>query len=461
MERRQFLRTASLGAGSALLSPVLRQVQAQAAGDKPPVRFVFVLESNGRHPEYMQPSGIEWPEGGYHTRVPKLIDQPLTRKNKLPTGLAPLQPYIDRMTVIQGLSGKICNGGGHSANFGALGCSPGSSPHGKAFNATIDAELSRHLPAVFPMAVMGIVNDQKPSMVYNCSAWGKDRPAATICHPDLAYSSIFGSVADGAARRQFVAKRNLLDFMVDDIKRIDWKLAGSERDKFQRHIGAFEELRHRESRLNEVEGTLRKHAPVFDDKFQSPVESDRLDAHFDLAAAALIGGLTNVVTLASGTGQMFMSVKFTGLGLTIGKHEYGHNTPDKVKGMTAEQSLDLIRSYHAGLIVRLIKKLEAVPEGGGTMMDNTLIFFASCAGNTHHPGYDQWPLLMVGNLGGRLKAGGRFLGYPKYGGDGHRTMANLYLSFLHAVGDRRETFGVQDHNLRDLDQTGPLTELMA
>ena len=45
------------------------------------MRFVFVLESNGRLPKFMQPSGIEWPDGQYHTRVPKLIDQPITSEN--------------------------------------------------------------------------------------------------------------------------------------------------------------------------------------------------------------------------------------------------------------------------------------------------------------------------------------------------------------------------------------------
>jgi hypothetical protein len=47
------------------------------------------------------------------------------------------------------------------------------------------------------------------------------------------------------------------------------------------------------------------------------VETDRLDAHFDLAAASLIGGLTNIVTIASGVGSLFFSVRFGGLGIQI------------------------------------------------------------------------------------------------------------------------------------------------
>ena len=56
-------------------------------------------------------------------------------------------------------------------------------------------------------------------------------------------------------------------------------------------------------------------------------------------------------------------------------------------------------------------------------------------------------------------SGNRYLRYPWYGQTGHRTIANLYLSLLHAVGDRRDTFGIEDSAMKDLDQTGPLTEL--
>lgn len=461
MKRRQFLKSVSLGAGSVLLSPVLRQLQAQANGDAPPLRFVFVLESNGRLPKFMQPSGIEWPDGQYHTRVEKLIDQPLARANKLPAGMAPLEPFKDRMTVIQGLSGKIADGGGHSANFGALGCCPGKAPDGtyKPLNETIDAALGRALPAVFPQLVLGIVKDSNLSMVYNCSGTGKNKPIPTICHPELAYSAVFGSVAEGSARQQFNSDQNLLDFMVDDIRRVDSQLTGGEREKFQRHLEAFEALRDQQSRLNELENTLREHAPVYDSKYKSDIETDRLDAHFDLGAAALIGGLTNVLTIASGVGQDHMSVTFRGLGIDVAKHELGHGTKDK--GRDADDVLDIIRAYHSELVVRLIKRLRAVPEGDGTMMDNTLIFFTSDAGNTHHPGFDQWPLLVIGDLGGRLKTRGRFLGYPKYGADGHRTIANLFLTMLEMAGAPRETFGILDSNMRDVDQTGPLAELLA
>lgn len=70
-------------------------------------------------------------------------------------------------------------------------------------------------------------------------------------------------------------------------------------------------------------------------------------------------------------------------------------------------------------------------------------------------------MVLLGNLGGRLKTSGRFIDFPAYGQTGHRTLANLYCALLHAAGAPRDRFGMADPGLRDLNQTGPLQELLA
>lgn len=69
-------------------------------------------------------------------------------------------------------------------------------------------------------------------------------------------------------------------------------------------------------------------------------------------------------------------------------------------------------------------------------------------------------MVVIGDMGKKLKAG-RYLDYPAYGRKGHRTTANMYLSLLHLAGAKRDTFGMADPMLKDIDQTGPLTELLA
>ena len=120
-------------------------------------------------------------------------------------------------------------------------------------------------------------------------------------------------------------------YLRDDVKRLRGQVAASEKDKLEAHLKGYEDMRNRQSRLGEIEGTLRRTAPRVDDKFKSEVESDRLDAQFDIAAASLIGGLTNSITIASGVGNPYFSVRFTGLGIDLDKHSIGHG--GSFKGM--------------------------------------------------------------------------------------------------------------------------------
>ena len=94
------------------------------------------------------------------------------------------------------------------------------------------------------------------------------------------------------------------------------------------------------------------------------------------------------------------------------------------------------------------------------MLDNTVIVYLSDGAEAHHSRTWEWPFVMLGNAGGKLKAG-RYVDYPGYGMLGHRTTANLYTTFLNIAGNPAERFGMADPNLKDLDQTGPLTELLA
>ncbi len=78
---------------------------------------------------------------------------------------------------------------------------------------------------------------------------------------------------------------------------------------------------------------------------------------------ALKAGLTNVLTIGSGRGEIFGSWK--GLGVTEAGHNLGHvKQPDNPIWIK-------IRQYNCRMLVKLIDELESMPEDGGTMMDNT------------------------------------------------------------------------------------------
>ncbi len=463
MNRREVLKGITLSTGAVLLSPILEKLQAQAQGRTvAPKRFVFVVESNGVRPEQMAPSGItrnsrpQQPLNG----PAEFVDVPLADRN-LPMSLEPINEFKNRVTIVQGLSGRIC-GGGHSNNFqalGAFGAGRGNGGESMAIEAeTIDGALARQIPGIFPHIGLGISKRLENNVIYNISAIGPNRALPTMCKPDQAYATLFGSVAGGNAQREFAAQNNLLDFMRDDVSRARTRLAGEEREQLDSYLETFETLRNRQSRLNEIQHTLRERGPVVNDKYTSAVETDRLDAQFDIGAAALICGLTNVLTISSAAGVRDFDITFRGLGLNIDKHSIGHG--GSFQGRSWSDLYNMIRRYHFTLIAELARKLHRVREGNGTMLDNTLIVYLSDGAEGHHSRCWEWPMVLLGNIGNRLRTS-RYIDYPGYGHQGHRTTANMYVTLLQLAGSSRDTFGMRDQGLRDLDQNGPLSELLA
>ena len=452
--RREMLKLAGYGTGAALLTPILSQLAAHAAGDAKAVarkKIVFVMQCNGINPNHLLPSGVTRPKNGKPTN--DKLEEVSLKDRELNKAVEPLAPFKDRLALVQGLSGRIALSD-HSANHGALGCFPANKG---PMAQTIDCAIGEANPGIIPSIALGMAEKLDQTLNYQLSAAGPGKANPVQCAPELAFKALFGSVSGGNSRAAFDRRTNLLDFMAGDVKRAQDGLAGEEKAKFDQYLEAFENLRDRQAKIDLIKDDLKAHAPKLDDKFKKPTETNRLESQFDIAAAALITGLTNTVLLTSGGGgQHFPAVPE--LGVPVGGHHYGHG--GGVEGKTYEDCFVAVRQYHCKLIAGLAKKLESVKEGAGTMLDNTVIVYLSDSGDGHHPNLLEWPVVLLGDLGGALKTRGRYLQLPAYGTKSHRTMANLYCTLLHAVGKPRDKFGVADPGLKDVNQTGVVADLM-
>lgn len=462
INRRTFFRGTTLGLGGLYLSPFVRQLDAAVASSTKSARVLFFVQGNGVYPAEIQPSGIELP------RQPETLEDRTLADHEMSMSMQPLTPWVDRLTMIQGLSGKIARGS-HNSGFAALGCWPMGK---KAYGETIDAALARNLDGIYPHVGLGSSNDPA-SMTYNVTSIGRGKAAPTLLNPVLALNQYLSAGLTGRARKQFDADTNLLDFMADDVKRMQTRLNSEEKAKLDRYLEAFEAMSGRQSKLASMSDRISANMPQIDPQVGEIVATkqgptgvfDRLDAQFDIAAGVLAAGLTNVVTVSAGAGpdKIGLSCMAEELGYGKGKgfipsHGIGHGASKA--GLDSGTAHALIRRRCLDSLARCIKRLESIPEGDGSMLDNTLIVYMSDSAEGHHPGCDEWPFVIVGDLGGRLKLGNRYLRYPWYGKPGHRTTANLYLSLLHAVGERAETFGIADVKIADLDQSGPLAKIM-
>lgn len=466
LTRRRALST--LGAGA--VAPFLQGFAAKAGAkvDQAPKRFVFIIRSNGILPPEIQPKGLEdLVKVRGHAETQRKSHQESLAKRELSAGLTPLTPFKDKLTIFQGLSGRMCNAS-HNAGFGALGCykSSGETP---PMDVTVDGLLASHSQSPFPH--LGFAMDQVgPQVVYPpLSAAGPHKALPYYADPLTAYRDLFGSVLTDAKLRAAVqVDQNLLDFMTVDVKRVRDALPAHEKEKMGIYLEGFEALRLRSKRLAAMEEALRKAAPELTEHYQSDIETERLEAHFELAAASLIGGLSEVVSIRA----EHMGMRLSGLGLgskTV--HHIGHMIEGKANraggggdpfddGMGEFATRELILKYHMKLVSQLASKLQAVPEGEGTMLDNTVILYLSDHGDRHHSKFGEWPMVALGNIGKTFRTG-CYLQVPGYQNAGHHTIAHLYVSLLHAAGIKQDTFGAPDLSLpASIEQQGPLSAWM-
>ncbi|MFP6765774.1 MAG: DUF1552 domain-containing protein [Planctomycetaceae bacterium] len=459
--RRQFTRGMALGSGGLALAPLLRQMEVHAAGtaDGFPKRFVFVIKSSGLTASAIRPETLPAAD---ETRV---VDVAL-KNHRLPPTLQSLEPFKNQLLILDGLSG--CNfTGNHSSYYGALSCHHAPD---KPAAATIDCILGQLHPAPFNNYGFSpnghsIGNNfgpivQETAVFPKISAAGQNRPMAYQASAEKAYRELFGSVAELATggRKEFSLQNNLLDFLADDVRRVSRNVNAAEREKLDHYLGAFESVRARNIELARLSHEIRKNVPELTTQYSSQVFSDRISVFFELSSAALIAGLTNVISIRAD----WLSTKYTSFGFGgTSVHDIGHNKTT-ANGLSSAAARDVIRKFQIDQIAGLAGRLQAVPEGDGTMLDNTLIIYLSDGADAHHSRRKNWPFLVVGGRNHRLRTSGRYLCYPSYRQPGHKTIGNWYNTLLQASGGPvLDHFGQLDSQLQDLDLKGPLPELLA
>jgi hypothetical protein len=186
IDRRTMLKGVTLGAGAVALSPFLRHLEA-AERQQVPRRFVFVVKSSGLQGDYLNPDGLQH-------RGDKLVDEPLNGR-KLADSMKSLEPFKDKLTIVQGLSGKMTLSG-HSAFYGALGGYKASANTPPLY-ATIDGHLSEKLPSVFNHVGFKMGEGSQGVTFPSISAKGKGLQLPFQQNPMAAFENLFGSILEG------------------------------------------------------------------------------------------------------------------------------------------------------------------------------------------------------------------------------------------------------------------------
>ncbi len=436
IDRREMMRRTATGIGAAATLPLLPNLAnaATASGVK---RVVFFLQNQGFDPKTCIPEGM----GSSGSLV----------KSKLPEPIKALEPYKEKLHIINGLHG-LHTSPSHSAFFGALGGYRGSDGVPPSAS-TIDYEVSKVLPqTLLPHLCIGMDSMENMSAkptVANLSASGAGQPIFMHSNPNLLYQMLFGGISKGNIRKEHEARSSVLEHIEKMAAKKGQKLPFADKQRYGQFVQGFKEINGLRTRLAKVSDHLKKFAPKVDDRYSKPkYETDWHDALLDLGIASLKSGITNTLTIGSGRGEIFGSWK--GLGIEKQGHNLGHM---KQHG---EEIWTKIRQYNCSMLVKIMQELESIPEDGGTMMDNTLIVYTSNNADKQHTNGATWPVMLLGNFDGRFKTG-RFTQL-----DGKRPINALYASILQATtGKSVERFNMNEKMAKKFDSSvGPLKEVL-
>jgi hypothetical protein len=360
---------------------------------------------------------------------------------------------------------------GHHSWCSSLGVFKANERISSIRRATVDFELARLFPsplghvelACFPLDG-GNPRGTLDGIAQGFSARGPQQPNYAFGSPKAALQELFKSVSTKEDERiRYQLERKVLEFVARNESGRVGGVAGIERIKVRSYADAVDEVQGRLEKVDLMKEVLRQHVPKLEEKYlkEDMTTLDRQSGHTEVLLAALISGLTNVVAFTVDE----LGHHYTGIpgleGEKVNMHDIGHGKA--IGGIAAEEIRARTELHHMKLVATIVTRLKSVPEGDGTMFDNTLLFYFPDGGETHHSTGIEYPFVVLSGGNCRLDIARRYIRLPRYGEEGHKTLGNWYTTLLNAYGNPIEHYGDLDVALDKFkrDQRGPIRQFMA
>ncbi len=432
-------RTVLRGVGVTMALPWLESLawatpaQTAGAGGPFPKRFAVLFMGNGIN-------GNHWWARGSGAEM------------KLSKSLAPLEPLKKKINVVNGLFNKPAVGMGiHPGQTGNL-LSGVPIQKGAIVKAgiTMDQVLANRIGQDTPQSSIVLACEQPMtgyhetnfSMAYSSHiSWqSADSPVPNEVYPSLAFDSLFEN--RGALRYQ-----SILDRVKERAASLSREVSSTDRAKLDEYLTSVREVEKRIERMRVAKDNaedLAKHRnrPVFSmERPQNGLPED-LREHTrlmcDIIALAFQTDKTRVASLL--LARDLSSLYYPFLDVREGHHGASHDD--------LSDGYERISRFHLSQLAYLAEKLDAMPEGEGTVLDNCCLLWLSnmWAGWKHDN--MKVPVVTAGGLGGTLETG-RSLDYL-YAGDDNRKLCSLYLSVMDRMGVQLERFGDAESRLAGL-----------
>jgi hypothetical protein len=456
--RRDFLKTSIVGAGAYALTPYVNAIAANSSGNSFPRRFVFIRKSNGINPRDFTP-----------TNLPHALEQKEKKQEafevpldnyELPRSLRILDDYKEHMTILQGMSAKMCLGS-HFVWQSIMGLL--QSPKGNVNTlkrTSIDFELANLFPSPLGHVELSLASNRK-GIVPGYSIPSPYQRNFCYADPITAYNNIFQCILNPSA---LTMDNDMFAYLQ---KQGEGKISsrrGEDKNSYRNHALSIEAIQNKNKELLKLASDVAQHMPdkdiIYKKGIQSATTLEKQEAMTEILASVLSSGLSNVVTYTLDdllTLQTGIPGNETDI---VNLHAIGHN--QSYSGVTSRQIREKIRTHHIQQVKTIIDRLKAQPEGNGTMFDNTMVMYFPENGEKHHGSGVESPWLVMSGKNCNLDIAGRYIRMPHHGTVGHQTLGNWYTTLLNAHGNPLKHYGDLDTTMsrRKLSQEGAINRFI-
>ena len=440
--RRHFLR----GAGVALALPWLESLPllaqdaapaAAAAANKPPLRFACIYFSNGvdTHKWWAKGEGAAMEFGEAAAPLAPIREDLVFVKGLYnQTALVSTSPHLGRMNMLSGVKVSL-------------------DPNDIHVGTTMDQVMAKTIgrETILPSLALGIEPNELRledglSMLYGSAvSWmSATKPAAKEIYPARTFDQLVG---DGKGRK---LDRSVLDAVLKEAHDLQPRISSGDRKKLDEYLESVRDIEQRIDRAGKQE-LLEGWRPTID-KPNMPRPADEIPQNppdhmklmLDLIVLAFQMDKTRIVTCMLNNDLSQMNFKFIE-GVRGALHlDLTHGKTPETKAMYLKTN-----QFHMQQFTYIVQRLKQIDEGGGrSLLDSSMLMFASSLFDGDLHGADQMPIMLAGKAGGALKTG-RVLDYLDKGNDNRRA-CSLYLSMMDHMGVKLDRFGDTDKRLPDL-----------
>ena len=366
--------------------------------------------------------------------------------------LSVLEPLKKKVNIVHGLFNKPATGQGiHPAQTGAL-LSGAKIQKGPIIHAgiTIDQMVANKVGQDTLQASLVLACEQPMtgyhetnfSMAYSSHiSWQTpDSPVPVEVYPSLAFDSVFEN-------RGSLRNISILDRVMHRAEALSTKISATDKTKLDEYLTSVREVEKRvegmRKNMEKAEDAAKgQNRPAFTMERPANGLPEDLREHArlmcDIIAIAFQTDKTRVASLLLARDLSALYYPF--LQVREGHHAASHNN--------LSDGYERITRFHLGSLAYLAAKLDSMPEGNGTVLDNSCLLWINNLWSGRKHDNSRLPIVLAGGLGGTLQTG-RTLNYLD-AGDENRKLCSLYLSLMDRFDVKLDRFGDADTRLQNL-----------